>query len=59
VRCDDHHDWREMTPEYFDNHINLHLRHYFFAMQALALQMSTASMGSIVNIGSSSYGGRF
>jgi D-xylose 1-dehydrogenase len=59
VRCDDRHDWREMTPECFDNRVNINLRHYFFAIQALAPQMITAGMGSIVNIGSSSYGGRF
>lgn len=52
---DDRHDWREMTPEYFDNRINTNLRHYFFAIQALAPQMIEAGNGSIVNIGSSSY----
>lgn len=52
---DDRHDWREVTPEYFDNRINTNLRHYFFAIQALAPQMITAGHGSIVNIGSSSY----
>jgi NAD(P)-dependent dehydrogenase (short-subunit alcohol dehydrogenase family) len=52
---DDRHDWQEMTPEYFDNRINTNLRHYFFAIQALAPQMIEAGVGSIVNIGSSSY----
>ena len=52
---DDRHDWREVTPEYFDNRINVNLRHYFFAIQALAPQMIEAGHGSIVNIGSSSY----
>lgn len=52
---DDRHDWRDMTPEYFDNRINTNLRHYFFAIQALAPQMIEAGTGSIVNIGSSSY----
>jgi NAD(P)-dependent dehydrogenase (short-subunit alcohol dehydrogenase family) len=53
---DDRHDWREMTPEYFDDRINTNLRHYFFAIQALAPQMIEAGAGgSIVNIGSSSY----
>jgi D-xylose 1-dehydrogenase len=52
---DDRHDWREMTPEYFDNRINTNLRHYFFAIQALAPKMIDAGMGSVVNIGSSSY----
>lgn len=52
---DDRHDWREVTPEYFDNRINTNLRHYFFAIQALAPQMIEAGRGSIINIGSSSY----
>ncbi|MEP7047485.1 MAG: SDR family oxidoreductase [Ilumatobacteraceae bacterium] len=52
---DDRHDWRTVTPEYFDDRINTNLRHYFFAIQALAPQMIEAGSGSIVNIGSSSY----
>ena len=52
---DDRHDWRDMTPEYFDDRINTNLRHYFFAIQALAPQMIDAGAGSIINIGSSSY----
>jgi D-xylose 1-dehydrogenase len=52
---DDRHDWRDMTVEYFDNRINTNLRHYFFAIQALAPGMIEAGSGSIVNIGSSSY----
>jgi len=52
---DDRHDWREVTPDYFDNRINTNLRHYFFAIQALAPQMIEAGRGSIINIGSSSY----
>lgn len=52
---DDRHDWRDMTPEYFDDRINTNLRHYFFAIQALAPQMIESGTGSIVNIGSSSY----
>lgn len=52
---DDRHDWRDVTPEYFDNRINTNLRHYFFAIQALAPGMIDAGGGSIVNIGSSSY----
>lgn len=52
---DDRHDWRDMTPEYWDDRINTNLRHYFFAIQALAPQMIEAGLGSIVNVGSSSY----
>jgi len=52
---DDRHDWRDMSVEYFDNRIATNLRHYFFAIQALAPGMIDAGDGSIVNIGSSSY----
>lgn len=52
---DDRHDWRDMTVEYWDDRMNTNLRHYFFAIQALAPQMIEAGHGSIVNIGSSSY----
>lgn len=52
---DDRHDWQDVTPEYFDDRIHVNLRHYFFAIQALAPQMIAAGNGSIVNIGSSSY----
>ncbi|MEO6652898.1 MAG: SDR family oxidoreductase [Ilumatobacteraceae bacterium] len=52
---DDRHDWRDVTVEYWNNRINVNLRHYFFAIQALAPQMVEAGLGSIVNVGSSSY----
>ncbi len=52
---DDRHDWRDVTVEYWDDRMNTNLRHYFFAIQALAPQMIEAGNGSIVNIGSSSY----
>jgi NAD(P)-dependent dehydrogenase (short-subunit alcohol dehydrogenase family) len=52
---DDRHTWGEMTPEYWDNRMNTNLRHYFFAIQAVAPDMLVAQNGSIINIGSSSY----
>jgi NAD(P)-dependent dehydrogenase (short-subunit alcohol dehydrogenase family) len=52
---DDRHDWRDMTVEYWNDRLDVNLRHYFFAIQALAPQMIEAELGSIVNIGSSSY----
>ena len=52
---DDRHTWDEMTPEYWDDRLNTNLRHYFFAIQAVAPAMIEARNGSIVNIGSSSY----
>lgn len=52
---DDRHTWQEMTAEYWDDRLNTNLRHYFFAIQAVAPDMIAAQDGSIVNIGSSSY----
>ncbi|MFV2039914.1 MAG: SDR family NAD(P)-dependent oxidoreductase [Acidimicrobiales bacterium] len=52
---DDRHTWQEMTSDYWDDRLNTNLRHYFFAIQAVAPQMIEAKNGSIINIGSSSY----
>ena len=52
---DDRHTWQEMTPDYWDNRLNVNLRHYFFAIQSVAPGMIEAQNGSIINIGSSSY----
>ena len=52
---DDRHTWQEVTEEYWDERLNVNLRHYFFALQAVAPQMIEAKNGSIINIGSSSY----
>jgi NAD(P)-dependent dehydrogenase (short-subunit alcohol dehydrogenase family) len=52
---DDRHTWQEMTEEYWNNRLNTNLRHYFFAIQAVAPGMIEAGSGSIINIGSSSY----
>lgn len=52
---DDRHTWEEMTVEYWNNRLDVNLRHYFFAIQALAPNMIAAGKGSVVNIGSSSY----
>ena len=52
---DDRHTWQEMTAEYWDDRLNTNLRHYFFTIQAVAPGMLERGVGSIVNIGSSSY----
>jgi len=52
---DDRHDWRDMTPDYWDDRMNTNLRHYFFAIQSVAPGMIKAKQGSIINIGSSSF----
>lgn len=52
---DDRHDWRETTPDYFDDRIATNLRHMFFAIQAVAPDMIEAGGGAIVNLGSNSW----
>lgn len=52
---DDRHDWRGVTPEYWDGVQNVNLRHQFFALQAVAPGMAAAGGGSIINFGSVSW----
>jgi NAD(P)-dependent dehydrogenase (short-subunit alcohol dehydrogenase family) len=52
---DDRHDWREVTPEYYDERIAANIRHMFFAIQAVAPAMIEAGGGSIINLGSDSW----
>ena len=52
---DDRHTWEDVTVEYWNDRLNTNLRHYFFAIQAVAPIMIERRRGSIVNIGSSSY----
>ena len=53
---DDRHNLDELTPEYWDNCLNLNLRHHIFATQAVARQLKAAKLpGSIINMGSISW----
>ena len=52
---DDRHDWRDVTPDYWDERMATNLRHMFFAIQAVAPGMIDAGGGSIVNLGSNSW----
>ncbi|MHA1548893.1 MAG: SDR family NAD(P)-dependent oxidoreductase [Alphaproteobacteria bacterium] len=52
---DDRHDWRDVTPDYYDERIATNLRHMFFAIQAVAPGMIAAGGGSIINMGSNSW----
>ena len=52
---DDRHDWRDVTPEYWDEVQQVNLRHQFFALQAVAAGMAASGGGSIVNFGSVSW----
>lgn len=52
---DDRHDWREVTPDYWDERMATNLRHMFFAIQCVAPDMAAKGGGSIVNMGSNSW----
>lgn len=52
---DQRHDWRDVTPEYWDERLATNLRHQFFAIQAVAPMMRAAGGGSIINFGSISW----
>lgn len=52
---DDRHEWRDVTPQYWDERMSTNLRHQFFAIQAVAPGMIEAGGGSIINMGSNSW----
>jgi len=52
---DERHDWKDVTPEYYDERIAVNLRHMFFAIQAVAPGMIETGRGSIINFGSNSW----
>jgi NAD(P)-dependent dehydrogenase (short-subunit alcohol dehydrogenase family) len=52
---DDRHPFAEVTPEYWDDRMNVNLRHHFFAIQAVAAGMARRGGGSIINMSSISW----
>ncbi len=52
---DDRHAMEDVTSAYWDDRQALNLKHYFFAIQAVARGMAEAGGGSIVNMGSVSW----
>jgi D-xylose 1-dehydrogenase len=52
---DDRHKLSEVTQEYWDERMNVNLRHHFFAIQAVAPGMTKAGGGSIINMSSISW----
>lgn len=52
---DDRHDWREVTPEFWDERMQTNLRHMFFVLQAVAEGMIRKGGGSVINMGSNSW----
>lgn len=52
---DDRHAMEDVTPALWDERLALNLKHYFFAIQAVAPGMAAAGGGSIINMGSVSW----
>jgi NAD(P)-dependent dehydrogenase (short-subunit alcohol dehydrogenase family) len=52
---DDRHKIEDVTVDYWENRMQVNLRHQFFAAQAVRPQMRAAGGGSIVNFGSISW----
>ena len=52
---DDRHAMEDVTPESWDDRLALKLKHYFFAIQAVAPGMAAAGGGAVVNMGSVSW----
>jgi len=49
------HDFRSVTEAFWNERINVNLRHPFFAIQAVCEQMKSLGGGSIINFGSISW----
>ncbi len=58
VASDDRHSFMDVTPEYYDARIAVNQRPAFFAIQAVLPGMKKMGGGSIINVGSNSYGAK-
>ena len=52
---DDRHTLEDITEKYFIERLNLNLKHYFFASQAVLKYMTEIKSGSIINLSSVSW----
>ena len=52
---DERHNIDDVTSEYWDDRMNINLKHYFFATQSVYQDMKKLGKGTIVNIGSFSW----
>jgi len=52
---DERHKWQDVTVQYWEERLQVNLRHQFFAIQAVAPIMQRAGGGSIINFGSISW----
>jgi NAD(P)-dependent dehydrogenase (short-subunit alcohol dehydrogenase family) len=49
---DDRHSIEEVTEQYWDDRLNVNLKHFFFCAQAVAPGMKANGAGAIINLGS-------
>ena len=52
---DDRHEFRDVTPSYWDQRMAVNLKHQFFAAQAVYEGMQSVGGGSIINLSSTSW----
>ncbi len=52
---DDRHAIDDVTPEYWDDRMNINLRHQFFCVQAVKAGMIASGGGAIINMSSNSF----
>ncbi|MXN66435.1 SDR family oxidoreductase [Stappia sp. GBMRC 2046] len=52
---DERHTLEEVTPEYWDERVNINLKHQFFVSKAVVPDMKAEGHGSIINMGSISW----
>ena len=52
---DERHNIDDVTSEYWDDRMNINLKHYFFAIQSVYKDMKKLGKGTVVNIGSFSW----
>lgn len=52
---DEAHKFEQTTPEYFDDRVNVNLKHQYFLAQQLSAAMRKNGSGSIINLGSISW----
>lgn len=52
---DTRHNWKDVTPDYWDQRMAINLRPMFFTIQSVAPQMKRLGNGSVINFGSISW----
>jgi len=52
---DDRHRFEDVTEEYWNDRLNVNLKHHFFSAQAVVPGMKAKGGGSIINLGSISW----